>query len=100
MSPSFYAALAELVLGFHLGVVLFNVFGLVVIPLGAWRGWGFVRVFWWRALHVAILALVAVQAVLGDVCFLTTWQALLLRRAGESAAEAPLVARIANSLLC
>jgi len=99
MSAAFYSALASAVLAFHLGVVLFNVFGLVAIPLGAWRGWAFVRIFWWRALHVAILALVAVQAVLDQVCFLTTWQAALLRRAGESAADAPLIARIVNRLL-
>ena len=99
MNPAFYSALAEAVLAVHLGVVLFNGFGLVVIPLGAWRRWAFIRVFWWRALHVAILALVAVQAVLDQVCFLTTWQAQLLRRAGESAAEAPLIARIVNRLL-
>jgi uncharacterized protein DUF2784 len=99
MSANFYAALADAVLAFHLGIVLFNVFGLIVIPLGAWRGWVFVRIFWWRALHVAILALVAVQAVLDQVCFLTTWQAQLLRRAGESAAEAPLIERLVNRLL-
>ena len=99
MSAAFYSALASAVLAFHLGVVLFNVFGLVAISLGAWRGWGFARIFWWRALHVAILALVAVQAVLDQVCFLTTWQAALLRRAGESAADAPLIARIVNRLL-
>ncbi len=99
MSPAFYAALADAVLAVHLGVVLVNVFGLVASPLGGWRRWAFVRVFWWRALHVAILALVAVQAVLDQVCFLTTWQAQLLRRVGESAADAPLIARIVNRLL-
>jgi len=99
MSPTVYSALADAVLAFHLGVVLFNCFGLVAIPLGAWRGWAFVRVFWWRALHVAILALVAVQAVLGQVCVLTDWQAALLRRAGESASDAPLIARLVNWLL-
>jgi Protein of Unknown function (DUF2784) len=99
MSAAFYSAFADAVLAFHLAVVLFNVFGLVAIPLGAWRGWAFVRVFWWRALHVAILALVAVQAVLGQVCVLTNWQAALLRRAGESASDAPLIARLVNWLL-
>jgi Protein of Unknown function (DUF2784) len=99
VSSSFYTALADAVLAFHLGVVLFNVFGLIAIPLGGWLGWSFVRIFWWRALHVAILALVALQAVLGQVCVLTTWQAALLRRAGESASEGPLIARIVNRIL-
>jgi hypothetical protein len=99
MTAASYSQLATAVLVFHLFVVAFNLFGMVVIPLGAWRGWAFVRVFWWRALHLAILALVALQAVLGQACFLTVWQGELLRRAGESAADAPFIARFVNSLL-
>src|SRR5690349_3596945 len=94
MSSGFLAAAAEAVLMFHLAVVLFNVVGLVVIPLGAWRGWTFVCRFWWRAMHVAILAFVALQAVLQRVCFLTLWQARLLQQAGESASTAPLIQRL------
>lgn len=94
MSSGFLAAAAEAVLLFHLAVVLFNVAGLVVIPLGAWRGWTFVRRFWWRAIHVAILAVVALQAVLQRVCFPTLWQARLLQQAGESASTAPLIQRL------
>ena len=66
-----YSLLARLVLAAHVAIILFNVVGLVVIPLGAWRGWRFVRIFWWRALHLAILAIVAVQALLARDCFLT-----------------------------
>src|SRR5690242_15145164 len=94
MTADIYSALAVAVLVFHLLVVLFNVFGMIAIPLGAWRGWAFVRVFWWRALHLAILALVAVQAVLGQACFLTLWQSDLQRWAGEGASDAPLIARV------
>jgi len=93
MEPNLLAILAEAVLLLHLGVVLFNIFGLIAIPLGAWRGWAFVRIFWWRALHVAILAVVALQAVLDRVCFLTVWQSDLLHRAGEAASDAPLIQR-------
>jgi hypothetical protein len=51
-----FVGLADAILWFHVGVVLFNVFGLVVVPIGAWRGWEFVRIFWWQALHLAMLA--------------------------------------------
>lgn len=74
--------LASVVLAFHVGVGLFNLFGLIAIPLGGWRGWSFVRVFWWRALHLAILAVVALQALLGRACFLTIWQSALEGAAG------------------
>jgi Protein of Unknown function (DUF2784) len=99
MTSDAYSTLATAVLVFHLLVVLFNVFGMIAIPLGAWRGWAFVRVFWWRALHLAILALVAAQAVLGQACFLTLWQSALQLWAGEGASNAPFIARLVNRLL-
>ncbi len=93
MTPQTLSALANLVLAVHVLVILFNVFGLVAVPLGAWRGWRFVRVFWWRALHLASLALVALQAVFGQACFLTIWQSVLMRGAGETASDVPLIQR-------
>lgn len=87
--------LAALVLAAHFAVIAFNVFGLIAIPLGAWRGWGFVRVRWWRWLHVGSLAVVAAQAALGRACFLTLWQDDL-----EGAAqEAPMIARWVNGVI-
>jgi len=65
---------ATLILFVHLAIVAFNVFGLVVIPLGKWLRWNFVRDFWWRFAHVLTLAVVALQAVLGRACFLTIWE--------------------------
>jgi hypothetical protein len=82
------SALAEAILAVHLAVILFNGFGLVAIPLGFWRGWGFVRVWWWRLLHVAALGGVALQAALGRACFLTLWQSAL---AGSGARPQPLL---------
>ena len=66
------AAIAILVL--HFAIIAFNVAGCVLIPLGAWRGWRWVRELWWRLAHLLSLAVVAVQAVLGRACFLTIWQ--------------------------
>ena len=80
----------------HLAVILFNVFGLIAIPLGAARGWAWVRIRWWRALHVAALGIVALQALLGRACFLTVWQSEL---AGGGQAPAPLVMRWINQLI-
>ena len=94
-----YSLLAQLVLAAHVAIILFNVAGLVVIPLGGWRGWSFVRILWWRALHLAILALVAVQALLARACFLTLWQSALEQRAGETASSAPLIMRWLQHLL-
>ncbi len=87
------AILAGLVLCVHLAVILFNLFGLIAVPLGAWRGWPFVRVFWWRALHLAALAVVALQALLGRACFLTLWQDSFVQNAGEAGSGVPLIQR-------
>ena len=63
--------LADLILGLHAGYVLFVVGGLLLIWLGVWRGWGWVRNFWFRVVHLAAVTLVAVEALLGIVCPLT-----------------------------
>ncbi len=87
--------LAEGILALHFAVIAFNLFGLVAIPLGARRGWPWVRSPLWRWLHVASLAVVALQAIAGRACFLTVWQdALAGRPEGE-----PLIMRFVNSLI-
>jgi len=83
----------------HMAVIAFNVAGLVIIPLGAWRRWRFVRNFWLRALHLGALAAVALQALLGDACFLTIWQSDLLARAGLPASSEPLIERWVEKLV-
>jgi hypothetical protein len=88
-------ALGQLVLAAHLAVIAFNIFGLVAIPLGAARGWSWVRILWWRALHLASLAVVALQAVLGRACFLTDWQDALT----GGGARDPLIMRWVNGLI-
>jgi len=88
--------LAQAVLGVHLAVIGFNLFGLVAIPLGAWLGWGWVRVRWWRWLHLASMAAVAVQAMAGQACFLTVWQA---RLSGSGGAPEPLIMGFVNRLI-
>jgi hypothetical protein len=82
-------ALGQAVLALHLAVIAFNVAGLIAIPVGAALGWRWVRVGWWRALHLASWAAVAVQAVLGRACFLT----LLQDELTGSGAQPPLVER-------
>jgi hypothetical protein len=82
---------AQAIFWVHIGIIAFNVFGLIVIPLGVWRGWAFVRVLWWRLLHLVALLIVALQAVLGRACFLTIWESDLAARAGETSSNLPLI---------
>ena len=96
MTPATAAALGQAILAAHLAVIAFNVGGLVAIALGARLGWRWVRVRWWRLLHVASWAVVAVQAALGRACFLTLWQDQLT---GIGGTAPPLVMRFVNSLI-
>ena len=84
-----------LLLALHVAVIAFNVFGLLAIPIGAWRGWSFVRARGWRLLHLASLAVVAVQALFGRACFLTIWQDEL----SGARAQPPLIMRLVNSVI-
>jgi hypothetical protein len=90
--------LASAILLVHLGIVAFNVFGLVAVPMGKWLGWHFVRGIRWRLAHLVALAIVALQAVLGRACFLTLWENAI--RSGADAGEPPpLIATWVNSVL-
>ena len=86
--------LGQLVLAVHLVVIAFNIAGLIVVPLGAWRGWPWVRIRWWRLLHLVSLAVVAGQAALGRACFLTDWQDGL-----SGGGREPLIMRWVNSVI-
>ena len=96
MSPAAAPAFGQAILAAHLVVIAFNVAGLVAIPVGAKLGWRWVRIRWWRALHLVSWAVVALQAALGRACFLTIWQDDLT---GAGGTEPPLIMRFVNSLI-
>ena len=82
-SPTTALALADAILALHLAIVAFNVVMPPAILAGAWRDWHWVRHRGLRLLHLGGMAVVALQAALGDLCFLTVWEAELRRGAGE-----------------
>jgi hypothetical protein len=78
----FYLGLADLVLVVHASFVAFVVVGLVLIWIGGWRHWRFVRNFWFRVAHLAAIGVVAAESLSGFVCPLTTWEDQLRLLAG------------------
>jgi hypothetical protein len=80
--------LAPAIIATHVAIILFNLFGLIVVPIGAARGWDFVRIPWWRVLHIVLLAAVVAQALASRACILTLWQSDL---AGTVASPMPLI---------
>lgn len=88
--------LASAILAVHVLIIAFNIAGLVIVPLGAWRGWRFVHAPLWRLAHISSLGVTAVQATLGQACFLTTMQFIA---SGEHGASEPLIMRWVNSVV-
>jgi ABC-type sugar transport system permease subunit len=76
--------LADLVLAAHTLFAALVVLGLAAVVTGGVRGWGWVRNPWFRACHLAAIALVAVESWCGVECPLTTLENLLRARAGEA----------------
>lgn len=58
----------------HFAIMLFIGAGLPLIYVGAVRGWGWVRDWRWRAVHVAAMRFVAIESLAGIVCPLTLWE--------------------------
>lgn len=94
-----YLVAADLILFVHALFVAFVVFGLVLILAGKPLGWSWVRNPWFRAAHLAGIGIVVLQAWLGAVCPLTTWEMDLRRRAGEAIYSDSFVAHWLGRLL-
>jgi hypothetical protein len=87
--------LADVVLIVHALIACFIALGFLLIPLGGWRGWAFVRHRWLRQLHLAGILVVAAEIPLGIACPLTLWENAL--RGGGS--DIDFVARWVRGLL-
>ena len=79
-----YQALADAVLVLHFGVVLFVLLGLPVIVIGNQLHWAWVNRYAWRIVHLAAIAVVALQAWLGKYCGLTVLESSLREKAGQT----------------
>ena len=67
--------IADVILVVHFGIVLFIVGGLIGVWIGAFFRWRWVRNPWLRYTHLAAIAFVAAEALVGVACPLTVWEA-------------------------
>jgi uncharacterized protein DUF2784 len=65
--------IADAILVLHALFVVFVIGGFALVLAGAQR-WGWVRNRSFRALHLAAIAFVAAEALLGITCPLTAWE--------------------------
>lgn len=94
-----YRAIADLVLITHVAFVAFVVAGLILILVGGFRGWNWIRNPWFRVLHLAGVGLVVVQTWLGMVCPLTTLEMNLREKAGDATYQGDFIAHWFQKLL-
>lgn len=76
--------LADAILIVHVLFVLFVVIGLLAIYAGYFFHWQWVRNRLFRILHLTAIGIVVVQAWLGLICPLTTWEMALRAQAGTA----------------
>ncbi len=76
-----WQALADAVLALHAAVVGFVIGGLIAVAAGYRRGWRISRSLAFRITHLAAVAVIVLQAWLGEVCPLTTLEMWLRDRA-------------------
>lgn len=74
--------MADLILVVHAGFVLFVVGGLAAIWIGIALGMPFARDPWFRGFHLAAIAFVALESLLGFMCPLTVWEDALRGNTG------------------
>lgn len=99
MSPRALTLLADGLVAFHLGFVLFVLVGELLIVLGALLRWSWIRNLAFRLAHLAAIVVVASEALLGWVCPLTRWEWELREAAGHDVEHVSFVGRIARGLL-
>jgi hypothetical protein len=79
-----YRLLADVVAGIHAAYVGFVVFGLVAILLGGAMGWRWVCNPYFRILHLAAIAFVCLESIIGIDCPLTTLENGLRLAGGQN----------------
>ena len=97
--PVLYAVAADTILFVHGMFVIFIVFGLLLIYLGRWRYWQWVRNPWFRLTHLLGIGVVATQSWFGIICPLTTWEMALRSKAGEAVYTGTFISNWVSELL-
>ncbi|HXW84923.1 MAG TPA: DUF2784 domain-containing protein [Candidatus Binataceae bacterium] len=81
MSPSLY--LSNLILVFHFSYAAFIVLGLILIAIGGFVHWNWIRNPWLRFAHLSAILVPLAETLLGIECPLTRIENLFRVRAGE-----------------
>ncbi|NNF68057.1 MAG: DUF2784 domain-containing protein [Gammaproteobacteria bacterium] len=94
-----YRVAADLLLFMHTVLVGFIVFGLLLILIGKFQRWRWIRNPWFRYTHLAAIGVVVAQSWLGVICPLTTWEMALREKAGDASYTGAFIAHWLESVL-
>ena len=98
-SSTLYLLAADTILLLHTLFVAFVVFGLLLIYVGKFRSWCWVRNPWFRVIHLAAIAVVVLQSWLGVLCPLTILEINLRERAGDTVYSGSFISHWLGELL-
>ncbi|MEW6237316.1 MAG: DUF2784 domain-containing protein [Candidatus Omnitrophota bacterium] len=76
--------IANLIMCLHFFYVLCVAVPILLILIGAFRKWNYVRNFWFRLVHFSLIGIVIALSVLGYPCPLTVWEDHYRQLGGES----------------
>lgn len=94
-----YVLLADSLLVLHVAFVAYVVLGLLMIYLGHFLNWAWVRNLWFRVTHLIAIGIVVVQSWLGVICPLTTWEMALRSQAGGASYEGSFIQHWLHAIL-
>ena len=94
-----YRLLADVVVAVHSAYVAFVLVGQILILAGLWRGWPWVRNWWFRVAHLAAISIVALEAAFNVACPLTTWEQRLRELAGQEASRGTFIGDLLHDLI-
>ncbi len=99
MPLSLLLLLADAILILHVLFVAFVVLGLFAVYAGYFLNWQWVRNRIFRIVHLCAIGYVVVQAWLGVVCPLTTWEMALRAEVGAGTYSGSFIQHWLHSLL-
>ncbi|HYT94839.1 MAG TPA: DUF2784 domain-containing protein [Gemmataceae bacterium] len=94
-----YRVAADVMSAIHLTLMVFLIFGQLAIIVGIVFRWRWIRNPWFRWIHMAIILIVAVEALIDVNCPLTDWEHDLRRLGGAWGEEMTFTARVVRWLL-
>lgn len=99
MNNQWFLIFADALLILHTLLVAFVILGLVATFVGYLRGWLWVRNVWFRLTHLLVIGVVVLQAWLGVICPLTSWEMALRAKAGQAGYEGSFIQHWLQSIL-